>query len=327
MVSKPTSTSSEQEQINEDSFPEVLVCKEYAFNSSEAKKHGYSVSAYPFGRFYREDPFCGWSGANENSNNSSIILDEILTVKVNEPLDLVQAFKLRSGNWRDLFNHVSYSTPVYPKGRCMLLNLPAKVKQEEMEMFWLHPKLYNKTKSPLNIILIDSINSAQIYPETSEMKGDRIRLNLEQNNKFYYIYKIKISRYYHFQGDPLFKCYEYSRNNTYRGCVQKEIAEKFKNILGCVPPMLAATDMQNICNRRFNLTGPEDDLLNNLFTQIYESGYKPDKCKPPCTRTEFHTERMSKTPSSICSMLLTFDQTVSVTRSSFSINAQTFLTR
>ena len=155
MVSKPTSTSSEQEQLNENLFPEILVCKEYAFNSIEAKRHGYSVSAYPLGRFHHVDPFRGWSGANESSINSSIILDKILTVKVNEPLDLVQAFKLRFGNWSDLFNYVSYSTPVYPKGRCMLLNPPAGVKQEAIEMFWLHPKLSNKTKSPLNIILSD----------------------------------------------------------------------------------------------------------------------------------------------------------------------------
>ena len=206
----------------------------------------------------------------------------------------------------------------------MLLKPPTGVKKKVIEMFWLQPKLSNKTKSPLNVILSDSFNSAQIYPE---MQGARIRLKLEQKNKFIFIYKVKISRYYHFQGDPHFKCYDYSQNNTYRGCVQREIASKFKDILGCVPPLLAATNMHNICNRFFNLTGPEDVLLNNLFTQIYESGYKPDKCKPPCTQTVFHTEKMSQSPSSICSMLLTFDQTVSVTRSSFSIDAQTFLTR
>ena len=150
----------------------------------------------------------------------------------------------------------------------------------------------------------------------------RLRSNTSLSGTHYKYYKIS----HHVLGDPHFDWTEYSRSYTYNDCVQDEMESMFNKLLGCVPPLLAKNRMK-MCNRVFNLTSEEDAYSSHLLYRIYSVGFTNHSCKTPCTRTTYTTELVSKTPSSIDFILLAFDPTVSVTRTSFSIGPQTLVTR
>ena len=124
------------------------------------------------------------------------------------------------------------------------------------------------------------------------------------------------------------ECDEYTPYNTYNDCIQKELFGSFENILGCHPPLLAQ-EPEKICNGRFNLTADNEDKIRGIFLAL-NSHYTSFNCKRPCTTNLYTSRLMGKIPlkeNNFKTVELVFDRTISVTRSTFSINEQTFLTR
>ena len=80
---KPTTVSSELEQLDEESFPEVTACLDPGFNSTEARRQGYVLMQYPEG--IDDKRFVGWNGKLGGKDNSSVMRD-ILSMKINQKL-------------------------------------------------------------------------------------------------------------------------------------------------------------------------------------------------------------------------------------------------
>jgi hypothetical protein len=172
----------------------------------------------------------------------------------------------------------------------------------------------------------DPINSIKIYAR-HDISPIKMKYTADDMGKLnYYQYRIKISKSTHVQGDPLFDCTEYSTNDTYNQCVQKELIDLVEKKLGCAPPLIAG-HYNNTCNKTFNLTATEDSAIMLMFWDIYYGTYKPEICKDPCTHTSFKEYLMFKVPKANNDYGFTFDSEVAVTRSTFSVSSQTFLTR
>ena len=95
----------------------------------------------------------------------------------------------------------------------------------------------------------------------------------------------------------------------------------------CQPPLLGK-DPNRMCNGRFNISKTEQREIKNLFQQIHRHDVK-FKCEAPCTTNLYMTRLLDNTipHARDTLLLLVFDRTLQVTRSTFSIDSQTFLAR
>ena len=94
-------------------------------------------------------------------------------------------------------------------------------------------------------------------------------------------------------------------------------------------PFDTADQFTQDSNNAFPLDYAQNRRLKTLLMPLY---YKDKQfvCRNPCTKNVFTTRHVQTTPSGeegVSALILSFDKTVEVTHSAFSIDPQTFLTR
>ena len=175
---------------------------------------------------------------------------------------------------------------------------------------------------------MDQVNSLQLYPDEKEMTGDPIEIKIEQPPRKK-SYKTHISRFQQVEGDPRFECSVYTEENSYNDCVQNELLELFDKEIGCQPPLLVK-DPARMCNKKLNISDNKRyTRINKLFKHMYYNDGVFD-CRSPCLTNVYNTRLFHKTEKArnqSTTVVITFDNTLEVFRSSFSINEQTLLTR
>merc|ERR1712032_1700824 len=117
----------------------------------------------------------------------------------------------------------------------------------------------------LNVFLMDPVNSPLIFPMNFQMLGNHIKVPLE---KHLFSFLIRTSRSYHVEDDPAFDCREYNQEDTYGNCVKQELVKIFEQGLNCTPPLLAS-ETDQMCNERFNVTREESARIFDLFVNNY----------------------------------------------------------
>ena len=138
------------------------------------------------------------------------------------------------------------------------------------------------------------------------------------------IYKTKISKSQHVQGDPQVDCNVYTPENSYNDCIEKEIHQFFANSpIGCQPP-LWTQNISSMCDQKFNFSIFDSEILKLMFQMDFQDW--KSECKIPCTRSMYTTRYLLKSPFNRTGLHIYFDRRVDVTHSTFSINEQTLLT-
>ena len=325
-VRRPTSTSSEEKELEASDLPEVVVCLDPGFDSAALQKYGYSVTYY---RGSMDSRFVGWNGGENETKSSQNILEDVLMVN-NE---LIKNGTILHGanyteNYYDWTNgDVKSKTLFYPFGNCMSIS-PPKAAQNFLFLRFNEAVFdsLNLTSVKFRTFFMDKANSLQLYPNVMEMTGDVIKksLTLGEPNQLR-SYKIKITKSQHVQGDPNFDCFEYTKNETYNDCVQNEVLDLFNKTIGCDPPLLVK-DPSRMCNRKFNVSDSKNKEIEELFIHLYYHNGN-FKCKPPCTRNVYTSKYTHAIPYHESLLVLSFDKTVDVLHSTFSIDGQTLLTR
>ena len=160
-----------------------------------------------------------------------------------------------------------------------------------------------------------------------EMTGEMPNMRLWYDPPEERIYKVKILKTQHVQGDPLYNCAFYTIDNSYNDCIQNEVLEFFDKEIGCQPPLLAK-DTNLLCNRKFNFSSSKARKINEYFIQLAIHNLK-FKCRTPCSTKKFTTQLAHTTKSGSEDNLLAivFDSKVDIVHSSFKIDEQTLLTR
>ena len=332
MVTRPTTTSAEQEPLDSDTFPQVSVCIEPGLDYGAVSKHGYSSISYYRGSM-DGDKFVGWNG-EKGEQNSSEILDEILSVKKDQ--ELVEAWYDISETLSNVSANISYTTPMYPLGRCIVFSLPDSYLCKDIRYLFISLNSsalanLNTDDNDLKLALHfnDPINSVRIYPTTLQSKGDVIKIPIRKNNlqsrQYNVNFRTKAFSSVHVENDPLLDCTKYSTNWTYNDCIQEELSKWFDIELGCHAP-LYAKERGNICDQVFNLTSEEDKKVKQMFWEIADY-FVPKSCKTPCVLRSFATQLTYKSPTDANPLIgITFDPVVSVTRSSFSLSGENLAT-
>ena len=134
LVTRPTTTSKEEKELEIADFPEVVVCLNPGLNYEALLKYGY-YGNYPHGRLGEQlgtmEKFVGWNGGDHENKSSRDILEEALIVpdswRFNRTrLILGAGYRTKSGS----LCSESEVTPVilsYPLGRCMYIGKVFKV--------------------------------------------------------------------------------------------------------------------------------------------------------------------------------------------------------
>ena len=83
-----------------------------------------------------------------------------------------------------------------------------------------------------------------------------------------------------------------------------------------------------MCNKKFNITNKTRlAKVKKLFRHVFDHNSKYE-CRPPCTSFVYNTKFVHKAQrGSKMSVQITFENSVEVVRSTFSVDEQTFLTR
>ena len=328
VVIKPTATSKEEKELKSTDLPEVVICLEPGFDSEVLEGYGYKTRSYYRGTMDWWSKFIGWNGKKDGNKSSREILNEALIVKRKH----INSTKfIESAQYNGVYVKVELRTLAYPFGRCFSISPPSPQRSDTLyNWLSLHfnfkGNVFKKYKG-LKIMLyfMDKTNSLQIYPDENDIAGYPLKFELEKIFNKKSTYKTKISRSKHVEGDPVFECTEYTSDNSYNDCIQNEVLDHFHELLGCQPPLLGK-DSKSMCNERFNVSKAKERQIHEMFEYLFQHNVK-FKCKAPCT-TNKYTTSLLHTISQHEDMVIkvVFDRTLEVTRSTFSINSQTFLT-
>ena len=292
LITRPTTTSTKLVNFQSSDFPDLLLCLDPGIKSSVARKYGYNEPAFYWqGRTgnWKSGEFVGWNGENGRQNFSEIF-DKFLRVKTN--IGLISNFWQYNKFWKmEPFQKEEFRMLRYPYWRCQLIK-PSKIRSIEKTTSFinldLNASVFKKiledeptnSSTMLNVLLQDPTNSPLTYPLNFQMSGDRIRVPFK---KAWRIFQIRVFRTHHVQGDPNFDCMEYTEENTFGECVQKQLSDIFKGSLNCTPPLMMQKPSEpHVCNQRFHLTRDEGNRIRDLFDQIHFD-FIPSVCKRPCT--------------------------------------------
>ena len=185
--------------------------------------------------------FIGWNGRDGETKSSSEILEEALITKsrhINDTKFIKQAgYKTEDQN--DFPVEVKLRTLAFPYGRCFSISPPPLQKNmsdtiaNTLSLHFNANVLRNDEDFIIKIYFMDKTNSIKIYPDEKDMAGNSLKVRIAKKSNYMSTYKTEIFRSHHVHGDPLFKCTEYTLNNSYNDCIQNELLDPFNKILGC----------------------------------------------------------------------------------------------
>ena len=220
--------------------------------------------------------FFGWNGGKGETKSSHEILEEALTVKsehLNETRFITRAAYYAENLNQFLLSEVQLRTLAHPFGRCFIINLPSAYERSMSDTVIFLVLKFNATVVEnykdvlIRMYFMDKTNSLKIYPDEHDIVGNPLTIRIAELLNKKSTYKTKISRSSHVQGDPLFKCNEYTVNNSYNDCIQNELLGSFHDILGCQPPLLA-DDPSRMCDEKFNISTANDTKIQLLFMDL-----------------------------------------------------------
>ena len=338
-IARPTTISTEEGIIEKEDLPEVVICSEPGLDLKVVDRYGYKRDTYYRGS-HDGKKFVGWNGV-KNEKPSEEILEEVLTIKDTSLLRSDREVGFYENFISYLTTKVSVRELWYPHGRCISVN-PSDITQVGYnDPITLSLELNNsaidllvpvdKTDLVLKAYFMDRVNSLGLFPDSMERMN---QLTLQFNSKdpkirtwFNYetSIEIQVGRNHHVQGDPLYACTEYTMENSYHECIHNEILDNFNRELGCAPPFLARS-LSTLCNTTFNFTAVKDAKLKQRFRALLSRVVK-FKCETPCTQRIFKNTLSHSVPYNGTSLLITFSPKVAITKSKFSIDAETLLTR
>ena len=329
VVEKPTTAAKLVKSLEKSDLPEVVVCMQPGLNSLALKNLGYHIYSYFRGALQPStvtnsaSPLIGWNGDAFENKSSHEILEEALLLPKNERLVLEASY---TDDFKDYQKAVvTFRTLGNNNGRCMFINPP--LKKTNPYSLWLEFNnsfidQLNVSSNKLNIYLMDKANSPHIYPNIMEMVGQPIHVELKRAD---FEFHTRISKSEHVEGDPLYDCTVYTKSNSYDGCLRNELEGLFSKEFGCQPPYLSE-NLNVTCDQKFNVSENRSTEIEALFWNLWSKGTE-FKCKAPCTKTKYRTRSEGRFPYPHTTLAITFDKTVDVSRSRFSIDGPTFLTK
>ena len=179
--------------------------------------------------------------------------------------------------------------PIYPFGRC--INFGSGIRALNESVDHIKFEVVTSIDSIIQVLFLDSATDDALKPLPFTMEGDSIKIETKPT-AHHKKYRTKISLLKHVQGDPKFECKDYSKENSYRKCMEYELTKKFHNLVGCHPPLISMKK-DGLCNQTFNIS-KEDRIAKEISEILYDitNDYQSKLCKRPCSKYVFQTQEL-----------------------------------
>ena len=226
---KPTTTSQEEKELRTSDIPETVVCADPGFDGDVLQKYGYKTNTYYRGSM-DTDKFVGWNGGKNENKTSNAILEETLRVNIIFRSLFHSIFFAKDYVLNRVNADTEFRKLVYPHGRCLSIIPPGEnlndTRLNSLNIVVNNTAVVEMGKiTRLKVFFMDKVDSARIYPNDMEMKGDRVVMYLKEKQPKVKSIKTQITRSVHVEGDPLLDCAVYTENSSYSKCAQKELFE------------------------------------------------------------------------------------------------------
>ena len=143
LVRKPTLTSVTTSNIRPETFPDILLCPEQAFDLHSLNKIGYKFSFYYGVGYISNDRLkTGWLG-NQTDMNITEVVNKISNVKTVDDCPEVVAKFNDGGRLKDTPLRLNLSKVIYPfHGRCCRVIKPKEADKNVVSYIYSRMKLY-----------------------------------------------------------------------------------------------------------------------------------------------------------------------------------------
>ena len=218
--------------------------------------------------------------------------------------------------------------PNYPFGRCINLGPGIRALNTTIEDILFSLEANTVFGSSIKILYKDPISGDYLIPYGFESKRDSTKIDTRNKNQWTKL-RTTISLFEHTKGDPKYDCENYSKEKTYRQCMEEQLVEYFHNLIGCHPPLISSKK-QGVCNTKFDLN--KDDIhakeIQNILQEVID-GYESKTCKPPCQKYVFETDKLyeMRDDNYENEVRIVFSKKVEHTKTYFLIKIPDFLTR
>ena len=244
LVIKPTLTSMTQTRIKPETFPDILICPEEAFDIDALNELTHKLSLYySLGVSGITKLLIGWLG-NQTELNVEEVADKISSIKTLEDCPhFIAKFRI-DRNLVDVPLRFNLTKVKFPNGRCCRVLRPKEAEKYEINYIYFHNYYSNFTNytTGFHAYLSDTKSATFYEPQKFVLEGPPIK---SFNKRTGWInYKVKVLEEIHLENDPNFPCRNYGYDGEYNQCLEEEYTRQSLNLLNCTPPWM--TDNQNI---------------------------------------------------------------------------------
>ena len=255
---KPTLTSVTQTNIRPETFPDILICPEEAFDLKLLNKLGFQYSFhYGSGYISNYKGVTGWLG-NQTKLNVTQVADQISNIKSMEDCPKVTGRFKVNGRYETIHLQLTITRVLFHSGKCCRVVKPKEADNYTISYIYSVVKFAKFTNytTGFHIFFSDQKSALVVQPQEFLMQG--IPLKFSTNQPGLMKYKIKVLEEIHLEEDPNYPCRKYNHNGEYNQCLEEEYTRQSLEILNCTPPWM--TDNQDFwCKQNINLSEAKGD--------------------------------------------------------------------
>ena len=266
---KPTITRSVKSKMNNDDFPEILLCPEPSYDPEAVEKHGYwDFFLYVTGRDF------AWNGMNESDIKE--VYENISVLKSQDDCPIEEfgfilfkpAGSKEVASLEDGFGGLDFklTKALYPFHTCCQF---VKTNLTDTDIIYgvqiALSNDVNYTYSQFRIIMADQFAFSTFRQHEANTLGDIIALPLEPLMGFNN-YIVKINQDHHLENDPNYPCIDYKKPGDYDKCLEEEYLSRIRKYVNCTPPWF--TENEDLwCKNGINFRTESDQ---KKFVKILE---------------------------------------------------------
>ena len=238
LITKPTLTFVSQTNIKPETFPDILICPEEAFDLDSLHKLGYQYGFY-YGSGYISgyEKTTGWLG-NQTNLNVTEVADQVSNIKSVQDCPKVNGrFKI-DGQYVTRTLNLTLTRVLYHSGKCCRVIRPKEADKYIIGYIYSIVKFskFSNFTTGFHIFLSDHKSAIIVQPQEFIITGFQLKFLLNQQGLVKY--KIKVLEEIHLEDDHNFPCRKYDHNGEYNQCLEDEYVRQSLEILNCTPPWM-----------------------------------------------------------------------------------------
>ena len=334
-VLKPTYTSNEKRRLSAEDFPEIILCPEPSIYTDAVESRGYAdQAAYFMGMNTSDLTQIGWVG--NRSEDVEKVSQEVSVLKsIKDCPSGDESYISYGGKAKSLASIIDFvefnlTKALTPYHRCCRVIPPERSRTYPVFTIQFGWPAAVDNEGSFKVFMADRLTASFFDLHKAVMLGDKIVSGTDSHkmNNGLMNYKVKIIEDAKLEGDPKYPCIDYNIHGEYAKCVEEDNVRQSMKYLNCTPPWM--TDDEDVWCRGAYKADTDSTLVELIFfferLSISEGNLK--KCSVPCKIKRYQAKEIGlRGKKNFRGIMLSFEQEVEVTKSSWNIDARTLLSK